>query len=67
MSLGKMNLSCPLASMHISFSESFTPEFFCINVALLINVSVPWGEVKSEASESKFGLLENSKVSQVPG
>lgn len=64
MSLGKMSLSSPLASMHISFSESFAPEFFCINIALLINGSVPWGEVKSEASESKFGLSENTAKSQ---
>lgn len=59
MSLGKMSLSFSLASMHISVSESFTPEFSCINIALLINGSVPQGEVRSEASESKLGLLES--------
>lgn len=59
MSLGKMSLSFPLASMHISFSESFAPELFCINIALLINGSVPWEEMKSEGSESKSGLSEN--------
>lgn len=64
MSLGKMSLFCPLASIRIPLSDSFAPEFFCINIALLRNGSVLWVEVKFEVSESKFGLLENVAKSQ---
>jgi hypothetical protein len=39
-SLGKMSISFSLARIHISFPESFTPEFFCINIALTISFPV---------------------------
>lgn len=58
MSLGKTSLSYPLASIHFPLSDSFASKFFCINIALLRNGSVPWVEVNSEVSESKFGLLK---------
>ena len=47
-------VSFSLTNIHISFLKSFTPEFFCVNIALLLSFSDPWGEVKAGTDERKL-------------